>query len=73
MSPSLFPRGVPVQKRLFDLLVTLVGGILIAPVLGITALVLWLTEGRPILFSQARAGPHLPPTTPRIPTQAKPP
>lgn len=56
MSPALFPRGVPPEKRLFDLLITLVGGILIAPILGITALVLWLTEGRPILFSQARAG-----------------
>lgn len=58
MAPTLFPPGVPVAKRLFDLLLTLPGSVLAAPILGVTALILWLTEGRPILFRQARAGLH---------------
>lgn len=58
MPPAFFPRGVPVQKRLFDLLLTVPGMILLSPILGITALMLLLTEGRPILFKQARGGLH---------------
>ena len=52
----LFPAGVPVSKRLFDLCLTLPGVILISPVLGAIALVTRLTEGRPVLFRQARGG-----------------
>jgi lipopolysaccharide/colanic/teichoic acid biosynthesis glycosyltransferase len=52
---SAFPR-VPVAKRLFDLLLTILGLILISPILLATALALWLTEGRPVLFRQERPG-----------------
>lgn len=56
MAPALFPPGVPVSKRLFDLLVTLPGLILLSPVLSATALVVGFHLGRPILFRQERGG-----------------
>lgn len=56
MAPALFPKGVPVRKRLFDLLLTVPGFILIVPVLGIVALVVRAALGRPILFRQERGG-----------------
>ncbi len=52
----LFPTGVPVMKRLFDLLAASLGLVLISPLLGIIALILLLTEGRPVMFRQPRAG-----------------
>jgi sugar transferase EpsL len=53
---SFFPAGIPAHKRLFDLLLTIPGLILVSPLLGITALLMLLTEGRPVLFSQPRGG-----------------
>lgn len=58
MLSKIFPAGVPVHKRLFDLLLTVPGFILISPLLGIIALILLLTEGRPVLFRQPRGGLH---------------
>jgi sugar transferase EpsL len=46
MSIQLFPPGVPMLKRLFDLSLTLAGLALILPLLGIIALLLW-TQRRP--------------------------
>ena len=45
-------------KRAFDLLLTLPGLLLVSPVLGGVALLLWLREGRPVLFRQPRPGLH---------------
>jgi lipopolysaccharide/colanic/teichoic acid biosynthesis glycosyltransferase len=56
MSVRLFPAGVPIEKRLFDLIVTTIGMIVALPVMGVIALVLWLQEGRPVLFRQVRPG-----------------
>jgi len=56
MVPAILPPGVPVVKRLFDLLLTLPGLIIISPLLGLIALIMLLTDGRPILFRQPRAG-----------------
>jgi sugar transferase EpsL len=56
MPPAFFPPGVPVFKRLFDLLLTIPGLVLISPVLGTVALIILITEGRPVLFSQPRGG-----------------
>jgi lipopolysaccharide/colanic/teichoic acid biosynthesis glycosyltransferase len=56
MSPSIFPAGVPVSKRLFDLLLTIPGLILISPVLLFAALAILITEGRPVLFKQPLGG-----------------
>jgi sugar transferase EpsL len=58
MHPSLFPRGVPLVKRAFDLLLTTFGLILISPLLAVVGFILLLNEGRPILFRQPRAGLH---------------
>lgn len=56
MLSSIFPKGIPVHKRLFDLLLTIPGLILISPVLGIVTLLMLIFEGRPIFFRQPRGG-----------------
>ena len=56
MPASLFPRGVPVQKRLFDLLITLPGLLIISPILLLVGLALWLRKDGPVLFRQERPG-----------------
>jgi sugar transferase EpsL len=48
----------PTAKRAFDLLVTIPLLLLLAPVLLLTALVIWLVMGRPVLFRQQRPGLH---------------
>ena len=55
---AFFPPGVPVIKRLFDLLLTSLGLVIISPLLGLIALITLLTEGRPVMFRQPRAGLH---------------
>ena len=56
MSNWLFPPGVPVVKRVFDLLLTVPGLILISPLLGPILLLALVLEGHPVFFSQPRAG-----------------
>jgi lipopolysaccharide/colanic/teichoic acid biosynthesis glycosyltransferase len=53
MSPA--PQ-VPWRKRIFDLVLTIPGLVLISPLLLGVALVLWLSEGRPVFFRQPRPG-----------------
>jgi sugar transferase EpsL len=52
----LFPRGIPISKRLFDLALTIPGLILISPLLMIIAILVRLFLGSPIVFSQVRPG-----------------
>ncbi len=52
----IFPTGVPIQKRLLDLLIAIPGIILISPLLGLVALLVWLRLGLPVLFRQTRPG-----------------
>ncbi|HLE22959.1 MAG TPA: sugar transferase [Anaerolineales bacterium] len=56
MSAAVFPRGVPVAKRLFDLLLTIPGLVLIWPLLGVLALAIRWRLGSPVLFQQLRPG-----------------
>ncbi|MCC6147359.1 MAG: sugar transferase [Anaerolineaceae bacterium] len=56
MSGALFPKGIPVGKRIFDLALTLPGLLVILPLLTGVALALWFTEGLPIFFRQERPG-----------------
>ena len=56
MTAHLIPTGMPFQKRLFDLILTIPGLILISPLMGILALIIWLSEGTPIFFRQRRPG-----------------
>lgn len=51
-----FPSGIPKSKRLFDLILTIPGVIVISPFLAITALLVRVFHGAPILFSQVRSG-----------------
>ncbi|HUP35377.1 MAG TPA: sugar transferase [Candidatus Limnocylindria bacterium] len=45
-------------KRVFDFVVASVGLIVLAPLLGVTALAIWLALGRPVIFAQRRPGRH---------------
>ncbi len=56
MLPSLFPAGVPISKRIFDLIIAVPGLILLSPLLGIVALILRISQGRPVVFTQPRGG-----------------
>jgi lipopolysaccharide/colanic/teichoic acid biosynthesis glycosyltransferase len=53
---SLFPAGVPRSKRLFDLLLTSAGLLVLSPALAVLALVVRLTQGAPVFYRQARGG-----------------
>ena len=63
MTIRLFPDGVPMQKRLLDLLLTLPGILLLSPIYAIVALLIRLKLGKPVLFRQTRPGLHGEPFT----------
>jgi lipopolysaccharide/colanic/teichoic acid biosynthesis glycosyltransferase len=52
----LLPPGVPRSKRLFDLLLTSLGLVVISPLLLLLAFSVWLVHGSPVLFRQKRPG-----------------
>lgn len=52
----ILPDGVPLIKRLFDLTATIVGLVLISPILLIISLLVWIKLGLPILYRQQRPG-----------------
>jgi sugar transferase EpsL len=52
----LFPSGLPIGKRIFDLIVTSVGLLLLSPFILLTALAVSIFLGTPILFRQQRPG-----------------
>ena len=52
----MFPAGIPISKRIFDLLLTLPGIVLISPLLATLAVLVRLKLGRPVLFTQTRPG-----------------
>ena len=52
----LFPSGLPVSKRIFDLITASVGLILLSPFMLLTALFVATFLGTPILFRQKRPG-----------------
>ena len=53
---SLFPAGIPLSKRLLDLLLAGVGMLLFAPLFLIVALLVAARLGRPVIFRQLRPG-----------------
>ena len=53
---NLFPPGVPISKRAFDLLLTIPILILLSPVLVIIAILVRVYHGRPVFFHQQRPG-----------------
>lgn len=56
MPVSIFRAGVPISKRIFDLVFTTLGLIIISPILILISLAVWITLGSPILFRQQRPG-----------------
>jgi sugar transferase EpsL len=56
MAAPQVPGGIPFGKRLLDLALTLPGLVLISPIMALIAFSIWLVEGRPVLFRQARPG-----------------
>jgi sugar transferase EpsL len=56
VSVGLFPPGVPRRKRLFDLLLTVPGLVLISPILIGLAILLRLRLGTPVVYRQIRPG-----------------
>jgi sugar transferase EpsL len=52
----LFPSGLPVSKRIFDLIGTLLGLFLLSPFIILTALAVRIFLGAPVLFRQKRPG-----------------
>ena len=56
MNTTRIKRKYPVSKRIFDLVLTVPMILLLLPVLGIVYLAVWITLGRPVVFSQKRPG-----------------
>jgi sugar transferase EpsL len=56
MTARLLPDGVPLLKRLLDVLLTIIGGLILVPFLLLIALAVRLSMGSPILFRQKRPG-----------------
>ena len=52
----IFPSGVHPIKRLFDLAFSIAGLILISPFLLLIATLVWVKNGRPMLYKQQRPG-----------------
>lgn len=52
----LFPTGLPVSKRIFDLVGTSLGLLLLSPFMLLTALSVRIFLGTPVIFRQKRAG-----------------
>jgi len=56
MTFRFFPKGVPPAKRIFDLVFTIPGVLLISPLLGLVAILVRIRMGPPVLFLQKRPG-----------------
>jgi len=52
----MFPEGVPLTKRIFDLILTGLGLAIISPILLLLALAVRKAHGSPVLFTQIRPG-----------------
>jgi sugar transferase EpsL len=52
----MFPPGIPRSKRLFDLILTSIGLVLISPFLAVLAILVRTYLGKPVLFRQLRPG-----------------
>lgn len=54
--PSPFDKGIPTSKRVLDLIITIIGGIIVSPIILIIALLVRILHGRPVLFRHQRPG-----------------
>lgn len=51
-----FPRNVPIEKRIFDILISFLVLIILSPLLLIIGIILWISGGMPVFFAQERPG-----------------
>ncbi len=58
MGFQLFPAGVPIRKRVLDLLVAIPLVLIFSPVMLIVALGIFIFDGPPVFFIQPRPGYH---------------
>lgn len=63
MAARLFPSGVPKSKRIFDLILTVPGFVLVAPILGLIWLLVRWKLGTPVIFRHPRPGLRAEPFT----------
>jgi sugar transferase EpsL len=56
MSIVLFPADIPIEKRLFDLIASLLALIILSPVFLIISLLIIIFDGFPVFFVQDRPG-----------------
>ena len=56
MSLRLFPKHIPISKRLFDLAVTIPGLIIFSPLMLVIAVAIRFVMGAPVVFRQKRPG-----------------
>jgi lipopolysaccharide/colanic/teichoic acid biosynthesis glycosyltransferase len=50
------PPGVPKSKRIFDLILSTAGLVILAPIFAIIAAIIFINQGSPVLFQQMRPG-----------------
>lgn len=53
---NLLPPGVPITKRLLDLILSSIGLLIISPLLLLIVLLVLIDHGRPVFFRQRRGG-----------------
>lgn len=53
---AFLPKGIPFVKRMFDLVVSLIGLLLLSPLLILISIAVILFYGQPVLFRQQRPG-----------------
>jgi sugar transferase EpsL len=58
MAVNVFPEGIPITKRVFDLAVVTLGMVVALPVMAVVGLVVRIKGGTPVMFSQERPGYH---------------
>jgi sugar transferase EpsL len=56
MAFKLLPKGMPILKRVFDLVLTIPGFILISPFILVIGIILLIRQGWPVIFTQVRPG-----------------
>lgn len=52
----MFPAGIPASKRIFDLLLAVLGLVILSPILLLAAVLVRIYHGSPVIFTQKRPG-----------------
>jgi len=51
-------KNIPIEKRIFDVLFSFITLVILSPCMLLIAILLWINEGWPVIFSQDRPGYH---------------